>query len=74
MLAADLSAHDLRRFAGSKKAQVATLTENMARLGHKTVKASLLYQHSQLGRDAEIASDLSKHALAELTAASDALL
>ena len=26
----DLSAHDLRRFAGSKNAQVATLTENMA--------------------------------------------
>lgn len=51
----DLSAHDLRRFAGSKNAQVATLTENMARLGHKAVKASLLYQHSQSGRDAEIA-------------------
>ena len=29
----DLSAHDLRRFAGSKNAQVATLTENMARMG-----------------------------------------
>lgn len=43
----DLSAHDLRRFAGSKNAQVATLTENMARFGHKTVKASLRYQHSQ---------------------------
>ncbi|MGE0214900.1 tyrosine-type recombinase/integrase [Mycolicibacterium sp.] len=59
----DLSAHDLRRFAGSKNAQVATLTENMARLGHKTVKASLLYQHSQSGRDAEIAADLSAQAL-----------
>jgi hypothetical protein len=35
-----LSAHDLRRFAGSKNAQVATLTENMARLGHKTVDAA----------------------------------
>ena len=33
---------------------------------HKTVKASLLYQHSQSGRDAEIASDLSERALAEL--------
>lgn len=62
----DLSAHDLRRFAGSKNAQVATLTENMARLGHKTVKASLLYQHSQSGRDAEIAADLSAQALKEL--------
>jgi hypothetical protein len=45
---------------------VATLTENMASLGRKTVKASLLYQHSQSGRDAEIASDLSERALAEL--------
>lgn len=62
----DLSAHDLRRFAGSKNAQVATLSENMARLGHKTVKASLLYQHSQSGRDAEIAADLSAQALKEL--------
>ena len=48
----DLSAHDLRRFAGSKNAQVATLTENMARLGHKTVGAALRYQHSESGRDA----------------------
>ena len=62
----DLSAYDLRRFAGSKNAQVATLTEKMARLGHKTVKASLLYQHSESGRDAEIASDLSARALTEL--------
>lgn len=29
----DLSARDLRGFAGSKNAKVATLTENMARLG-----------------------------------------
>ena len=62
----DLSAHDLRRFAATKNAQVATLAENMARLGHRTVKASLLYQHSQSGRDAEIATDLSARALAEL--------
>ena len=62
----DLSAYDLRRFAGSKNAQVATLTEKMARLGHKTVKASLLYQHSESGRDAEIASDPSARALTEL--------
>ena len=47
----DLSAHDLRRFAGSKNAQVATLTENMARLGHKTVGAALRYQHSESGRE-----------------------
>lgn len=65
----DLSAHDLRRFAGSKNAQVATLTENMARLGHKTVDAALRYQHSQDGRDAIVAANLSANALAELAAA-----
>jgi hypothetical protein len=65
---ADLSAHDLRRFAGSKNAQVATLTENMARLGHKTVGAALRYQHSQDGPDAIVAASLSANALAELNA------
>lgn len=65
----DLSAHDLRRFAGSKNAQVATLTENMARLGHKTANAALRYQHSQDGRDAIVAANLSANALAELEAA-----
>lgn len=64
----DLSAHDLRRFAGSKNAQVATLTENMARLGHRTVEAALRYQHSQDGRDAIVAANLSANALAELEA------
>lgn len=64
----DLSAHDLRRFAGNKNAQVATLTENMARLGHKTVGAALRYQHSESGRDAIVAANLSANALAELTA------
>ena len=63
---ADLSAHDLRRFAGSKNAQVATLTENMARLGHKTVGAALRYQHSESGRDAIIPKALSTKAIAEL--------
>ena len=65
----DLSAHDLRRFAGSKNAQVATLTENMARLGHKTVGAALRYQHSESGRDAIVAANLSANALADLAAA-----
>lgn len=67
----DLSAHDLRRFAGSKNAQVATLTENMARLGHKTVGAALRYQHSQDGRDAIVAASLSANAVAELAAAAE---
>jgi integrase len=64
----DLSAHDLRSFAGSKNAQVATLTENMARLGHKTVGAALRYQHSESGRDTIIAKALSDRALDELAA------
>jgi hypothetical protein len=48
---------------------VATLTENMARLGDKTVDAALRYQHSQDGRDAIVAASLSANALAELEAA-----
>lgn len=67
----DLSAHDLRRFARSKNAQVATLTENMSRLGHKTVGAALRYQHSQDGRDAIVAASLSTNALADLAAVTD---
>lgn len=64
----DLSAHDLRRFAGTKNAAVSSLAENMARLGHKTVGAALRYQHSQDGRDAVVAASLSANALAELAA------
>lgn len=62
----DLSAHDLRRFAGTKNAAVSSLAENMARLGHKTVAAALRYQHAQDGRDAIVAASLSTNALAEL--------
>jgi integrase len=65
----DLSAHDLRRFAGTKNAAVSSLAENMARLGHKTVEAAMRYQHSQDGRDAVVAASLSTNALAELAAA-----
>jgi integrase len=62
----DLSAHDLRRFAGTKNAAVGSLAENMARLGHKTVAAALRYQQSQDGADAKMAAGLSTNALAEL--------
>jgi len=50
----DLSAHDLRRFAGTTNARVgATMAKNMRRLGHKTFKAAMLYQHAydDSGRD-----------------------
>jgi integrase len=52
--------HMLRHFAGSTTARVANLPETMARLGHSTAKASLLYQQQVSGRDVEIAVALSK--------------
>ncbi|MFN3008529.1 hypothetical protein [Mycolicibacterium wolinskyi] len=68
----DLTAHDLRRFAGSNHAQVgATLAENMKRLGHSTVKAALLYQHSYDDSGKKLAANLSASALAEIAAAAD---
>lgn len=51
--------HDLRHFAGSQAARVGNLTEVMARLGHSTVRASLIYQQQVKGRDAEVAAALS---------------
>ena len=62
----DFSVRGLRPFAGSKNAQMATLTENMARLGHKTVGAAVRYQHSEAGRDAIIPNALPTNAIAEL--------
>jgi integrase len=56
----DLRIHDLRHFAGTQVARVGNLLESMARLGHSTVKASLLYQQVVSGRDAEIAAALSE--------------
>ncbi|MBX9642084.1 MAG: tyrosine-type recombinase/integrase, partial [Mycobacteriaceae bacterium] len=52
--------HDLRHFAGTQTARVGNLAETMGRLGHSTVKASLIYQGIVSGRDAEIAEALSK--------------
>jgi integrase len=51
--------HDLRHFAGTQTARVGNLVETMGRLGHSTVKASLIYQGIVSGRDAEIAQALS---------------
>lgn len=51
--------HDLRHFAGTQAARVGNLVETMQRLGHTTVKASLLYQQVVSGRDREIADQLS---------------
>lgn len=56
----DLRIHDLRHFAGTQIARVGNLVESMQRLGHSTVKASLIYQQVVSGRDAEIAAALSE--------------
>ncbi len=55
----ELRIHDLRHFAGTQVARVGNLAESMQRLGHSTVKASLIYQSVVSGRDAEIAAALS---------------
>jgi integrase len=52
--------HDLRHFAGTQTARVASLRETMDRLGHSTVGASLLYQGLVSGRDVQVAEALSK--------------
>ncbi|HUE32165.1 MAG TPA: site-specific integrase [Mycobacterium sp.] len=51
--------HDLRHYAGSQAARVGNLTEVMARLGHSTVRASMIYQQTVNGRDREVADQLS---------------
>jgi integrase len=57
------SIHDMRHFTGTQTARVGNLVETMGRLGHSTVKASLIYQGIVSGRDAEIADALSQLAL-----------
>jgi hypothetical protein len=46
-------------------ARVGNLAESMQRLGHSTVRASLLYQQVVSGRDAEVAAALSALAVAQ---------
>lgn len=58
--------HDLRHFAGTQTARVGNLAENMARMGHSTVKASLMYQGIVSGRDREVAAALSALATAPI--------
>ncbi|WP_204806739.1 tyrosine-type recombinase/integrase [Mycobacterium riyadhense] len=60
-----LRIHDLRHFAGTQTARVANLKETMDRLGHSTVKASLIYQKAVDGRDHEVAAALSKLAVSD---------
>jgi integrase len=51
--------HDLRHFAGTMAARTgATTVEVMARIGHSTPRAALIYQHATAERDHAIASGL----------------
>ncbi len=52
--------HDLRHFCGTQTARCGNLVETMSRLGHSTVRASLIYQQVASGRDAEVAAALSE--------------
>ncbi|NOQ62094.1 tyrosine-type recombinase/integrase [Mycolicibacterium fortuitum] len=61
--------HDLRHFAGTQAARVGNLVETMARLGHSTPKASLLYQQQVSGRDVAVAEALSALHVQESSAA-----
>ena len=51
--------HDLRHFAGTWAAQVGTMAEVQARLGHSTFDAAMTYQNVSLGADERIAQALS---------------
>lgn len=64
----DLRWHDLRHTGAVLAAQTgATLAELMGRLGHSTPQAALRYQHAAQGRDAQIATALSRIAEASTT-------
>jgi integrase len=55
----ELHLHDLRHTGGTLSAQTgATLREIMARLGHSTTRAALIYQHATNERDRKIADAL----------------
>lgn len=55
-----LRIHDLRHFAGTMAARAGNLPETMARLGHSTAKASIIYQGVASGRDTEVAAKMSR--------------
>jgi integrase len=55
----DLHFHDLRHTGGTlSAASGATLKELMARLGHSSVRAAMIYQHATRDRDQAIAKAL----------------
>jgi integrase len=66
----DLRFHDLRHTGATLAAATgATLAELMARMGHSTAGAAIIYQHAASNRDQAIAKALSGLAQAQRTAA-----
>lgn len=64
--ASHLHFHDLRHLAGTLAAATGASTrELMARLGHSTPRASLIYQHATERRDREIAAGIDAILLAD---------
>ena len=60
----DLRFHDLRHTGATLAAATgATLAELMARLGHSTPQAAMVYQHAAADRDRAIAAALSEMAV-----------
>jgi hypothetical protein len=60
--------HHLRHFAGTQTARVDNLVETMARPGHSTVNASLIYQQAVDSRAEEAAEVLSAPATGVISA------
>jgi integrase len=58
---ADVHFHDLRHTGNDLAAQAgASLKELMARMGHSSTRAALIYLHASTERDHEIAQEISK--------------
>lgn len=67
--------HDLRHAAATLAAQSgATLKDTMARLGHSTPRAALIYQHAASDRDEAIAQALERARIAHFAKSAEAVL
>ncbi len=64
----DMPVHALRHYAGTSYSQIgATVKETMARLGHRTERAAMRYQHAG-GRDDELAMRMSQRSKPDASA------
>ena len=59
----DMHPHDLRHHAATLMAQMPGITtkELMARIGHSSPRAALIYQHATAERDRQVAAFLEAH-------------